>query len=145
MLDFLRSQPFFALKCQTRELQKLSNWLLEQISAVIQRVKNVLWTLSKRFERGQTRVPSVGSFCSSIRTERRTKPVPVGECCRSPEAGLVSAFRGMLFSVLIRFANPNQLSQKFHFFDRKSKLAWCSSGTRAERRKATKENLQDLK
>lgn len=113
----LPSQLVLPLKCRMHELQKLFTRQLRQSTAVVQRVKNIPWSLSKRSETLQSRVSLVGSLRSSFHKDRRIQPVLLHRRLRCPDAGLVLALHAMLFSVLIRPAAPNEFSENHDFFD----------------------------
>lgn len=74
---FLRSHLVLSLKPQTHELQKLHKRLLRQSVGAVKKLNKVLWSLSRRSDLCQNHLPAVGTFCNSLRKDRRTQPVPV--------------------------------------------------------------------
>lgn len=84
------------------------------------------------------------TFCRWLRKERCTLPVLGHGCSRSPEAGLLRALRGLLFSIRRSFAHL-KLSQKFDLLDQVDRFSSLLYGIKVEKEKATSESLRDSK
>lgn len=142
-LNHFHSQLVLIVSRQTRGRRKTSSPVLKQSIQIVQRLMSTSCGPREPSKPGLSRIPPVVSFYSLLGRKCRTQPVLVHRVFVVQILFLFSTFRGILFSVSIRFSMPNQLSQKLEFLDQK-KGAQCFSVVGARHRKKSKRSLRDL-
>lgn len=117
---------------------------MRQTTGVTQRLNNIGLSLSSRSEPCQNGVLPLRISCSSLRKESRTVPLLEHRHRSFTVADLVQSPHGTLFSILIRFANPNGLLQKLGFFDQEEQVLRLLFQCKSELKKRNREGLARL-